>query len=197
MKPKEPKGNSRAALVANWLAMDLSHIFGGFGGDKGKGGETQSKPPPKLNFEPNPAKWFQPGLTTEQREADLKKLSSKIDLDSMRAAFLKHAGPDEMMDRDEFERFAKARNLLEKAPMLWNAMDADRSGSVDKDEFLNALHNLTSARAWLRFCPTCMFANECEMCVRTLDCEQCNSQRFCVKHWAEHPGNKMGTDEAR
>ena len=92
-------------------------------------------------------------------------------------AFIKHAGPDELMDQDEFERFAKAMDIMKIAPQLWNAMDNDRSGSVDKDEFLLALRNLSNARAWLRFCPTCQFENDCEMCVRVEDCDECNGDR--------------------
>jgi len=179
--------------------MDGFLAFCGLTGSKDdRAGPSGLKlPPPKkegFHLEANPTKWFQKGISAEQREADLKKLSSQIDVDAMRAAFIKHAGPDELMDQNEFERFAKAMDIMKIAPTLWNAMDNDRSGSVDKEEFYHALHNLTTARAWLRFCPTCMFENECEMCIKSADCDDCTEQRFCVKHWAEHPGNTLAAD---
>jgi hypothetical protein len=56
--------------------------FGGLFGGKG-------------HFEPNPAKWFNQGQSEEERLAELKKLSSIMDVDALRIAFTKHAGPDE------------------------------------------------------------------------------------------------------
>ena len=83
--------------------------FCGLAGKEARAGPSELKlPPPKkegFHIEANPTKWFQKGLSAEQREADLKKLSSQIDVDAMRQAFIKHAGPDELMDQNEFERF--------------------------------------------------------------------------------------------
>ncbi|KAL3927252.1 MAG: hypothetical protein SGPRY_002910 [Prymnesium sp.] len=175
--------------------MDLLSSLGCLGNKQKpsatQGQATASSKKKSLKFEPNPTKWFPQQTCEEQRSSDLKMLSSKMDLDAMRANFIKHAGPDEQMDEFEFERFAKAMSITDIAPRLWNAMDSDKSGAVDKDEFMNALHNLTTARAWLRFCPTCMFANDCPMCLKTRNCPDCNDQRFCVRHWSEHPGNPL------
>ena len=163
----------------------IKGIVPGLGGKKkkepmAKATELKLDEPKKDGFEFNPTKWFKRGMSEEQRAESLKKLASQLDIDRLRAAFIKHAGPDELMDQSEFERFAKAEGIMHVAAQLWTAMDSDRSGSVDKDEFLEALAALSSARAFMRFCPTCMFENECEMCVKVKDCDDCTAQRYAL-----------------
>ena len=53
------------------------------------------------------------------------------------------------------------------------AVDADGSGTIDKDEFRIALTNMQGARAWLRYCPTCLYENTCEYCETVQD--SCNN----------------------
>ena len=161
----------------------IKGVVPGLGGKKkkkdpiAKATELKLDEPKKDGFDFNPKTWFKRGMNEEQRDASLKKLSSQLDVDALRAAFIKHAGPDELMDQSEFELFAKAMDIMKIAPQLWSAMDSDRSGSVDKDEFMEALTKLSAARAFLRFCPTCMFENDCEMCVKVKDCPDCTDQR--------------------
>ena len=65
-----------------------------------------------------------------------------------------------------------------------------KSGVVDEDEILRGIHNLTLARAWLRYCPTCAFENQCEFCTKVcVRCEMCSPEIFCPMHWKVHPGN--------
>ena len=170
-------------------------------------GNEQSQPKPVrkqqtknlgfVHIEPNPAKWFERGQTEEERLEELKKLSTQLDTDLLRVAFIKYAGPDEEMDLNEFERFSKAMSISTIAHRLWVVMDTDKSGTVTKDEFLDALTLLTQARAWLRFCPTCMFDNECSMCLKSMACPKCSHTRFCVTCWASHPGNTEPVEERK
>ena len=145
----------------------------------------QQKPPAEKDWQhPLQKRW-----NRDESQAALKKLSSQIDIDAMRVAFIKYAGPDELMDKDEFARFAKQLSIAELAPQLWNAMDRDNSGTVDKREFLDALNNLTTARAWLRYCPICMFENDCALCDMAANCSECTDALFCHKCWNAHAGS--------
>ena len=74
------------------------------------------------------------------------------------------------------------------AERLWVMLDTDKNGVVDADEFTTALHCMSLARAWLRYCPNCEFGNSCDYCVEIKDCDYCTPERFCPKHWQEHPG---------
>jgi hypothetical protein len=93
------------------------------------------------------------------------------------------------MDEDEFQRFSKAMKIEPYAHRLWVAMDTDKSGTVTKDEFLEALTSLTRARAWLRYCPICIYENECPTCIKSSFCPKCSDAMFCVDCWKAHPGN--------
>ena len=127
----------------------------------------------------------------EGEEAEIKHLSRAIaDLDKLRAAFYKHAGPDERMDPEEYKVFAKKLRLTDDAAdRLWNTCDSDRNGVIDAYEFTTTLKMLTEARAWLRYCPTCRFENVCDYCVsQCAPCNNCSRERFCPEHWERHPG---------
>jgi hypothetical protein len=121
--------------------------------------------------------------------ADVKMLSKALDLDLLRSAFFRHAGPDERMDKEEFFLFAKKLNIADELiDKLWCTLDLDRNGVVDAYEFVETLDAMTRARAWLRFCPTCNYDNSCAFCAACSLCPHC-SFRFCPRHWREHPGN--------
>ena len=69
--------------------MDSFIAFCGIaGGKEARAGPSELKlPPPKqtgIKKVLNPTQWFARGLSAEQREAQLKKMSSKIDIDAMR-----------------------------------------------------------------------------------------------------------------
>lgn len=131
------------------------------------------------------------GLGAPDEDGELKDLSRAIDLDKLRSAFFLYAGPDERMDQDEFKSFVKKLKLSESiAERLWSNLDVDKNGIVDADEFTEGLETMTRARAWLRFCPTCDFENSCEYCVskEIANCFLCSPERFCPKHWDQHPG---------
>ena len=108
-------------------------------------------------------------------------------LDTLRTAFVKYAGPDQQMDRNEFELFASRQNFEDRAAALWDLMDMDRNGIVTGAEFSAALEMLLAARAWLRFCPTCAYDHRCAFCRYVETCPNCNNERFCHEHWGKHP----------
>ena len=83
------------------------------------------------------------------------------------------------------------------AERLWDMMDVDKNGIVDEDEFLTALNNMMAARSWLRYCPTCLFDNQCDYCKLVAKCPDCSRETWCPKHWQEHPFHDIpeGADE--
>ena len=81
------------------------------------------------------------------------------------------------------------------ADRLWKLLDIDGNGIVDVDEFTTTMSNMTNARAWLRYCPTCDFMNECDFCKSVVDCPNCTRETFCPKHWSEHPGAEEADEE--
>ena len=103
-------------------------------------------------------------------EAEFRDLAKALDLDNLRPPLFK-LPPDERMDEEEFKLFTRKQKLSEAvSESLWRNLDVDGNGIVDADEFTMALETMTKARAWLRFCPTCDFANECPYCVECADC---------------------------
>ena len=63
---------------------------------------------------------------------------------------------------------------------------------VDKSEFEDALKMMLSARAWLRYCPACIYANTCDYCQEcNANCDECNEDVFCGTHWADHPARTV------
>mmetsp|Transcript_45212 Transcript_45212/g.118679 ORF Transcript_45212/g.118679 Transcript_45212/m.118679 type:complete len:169 (-) Transcript_45212:180-686(-) len=121
--------------------------------------------------------------------AIVKNLAKHINLDKMRDAFYRYAGPDQRMDLEEYKKFVQ---IIQLPPSLidplWNLLDINRDGSVTSTEFCHGLHVMSQARAWNRFCPTCRYDNNCDFCVKVgLDCEECDNERFCPSCWDKHP----------
>ena len=119
-------------------------------------------------------------------------------MDEPSAQFAKHAGLDETLDREEFFEFATASKLPKAtADNLWVLLDSDKSGTVSRAEFSRALRNMQQARAWLRYCPTCEFRNDCAYCHEcNTDCTKCTESVFCASCWADHPArNAMAADD--
>ena len=116
-------------------------------------------------------------------DASAKEVAKVVDLDKLRVAFSRYAGPDEQMDRQEYIGFARSIKLpVSAADKLWAILDSNGDGRVTADEFTSALESMTGARAWNRYCPNCKYDNTCSFCVRrSIDCRtgQCNDQRFC------------------
>lgn len=129
-----------------------------------------------------------------------KDLASKLDVDVLGSSFARFAGADEKMDREEYARFTKETNITrQQAASLWNILDRDHSGMVDVKEFYEALSNLQQARAWLRYCPDCVYRNTCAYCQEcNVDCDDCTDESFCASHWEDHPArsNPDAGDEA-
>ena len=69
--------------------------------------------------------------------------------------------------------------------------------TVSRAEFSSALRNMQQARAWLRYCPTCEFRNDCAYCHEcNTDCTKCTESVFCASCWADHPArNAMAADD--
>ena len=126
----------------------------------------------------------------------VQQLASDLDVDSLGKNFGKFAGSDDVMDKEEFERFTKETNITRtQASALWNILDQDGSGRVDKREFATALTNLQQARAWLRYCPECVYTNTCTYCQEcNSDCADCTEDFFCSAHWADHPARKENAE---
>ena len=121
-------------------------------------------------------------------DVEMRDLSAALDLDKLRSAFVKYAGHNEEMDQEEFKIFARKLQMSDElAASLWRNFDADGSGFIDATEFKEGLELLTSARVWLRFCPTCDFANSCAYCEQVQECAECTRERFCIAHWRNHP----------
>ncbi len=121
------------------------------------------------------------------------KLAGDIDVDKIGQNFGKFAGADNVMDREEFDRFTKETNITRaQAGALWSILDADGSGLVEKTEFSSALRSLQEARAWLRYCPECGYSNTCDYCQEcNANCDECSEHVFCAAHWADHPSRNI------
>lgn len=75
-----------------------------------------------------------------------------------------------------------------QAAALWLVLDRDHSGQVEKEEFTAALSAMQLARAWLRYCPECIYDNLCSYCQEcNTNCDFCTDHSFCAAHWADHP----------
>ena len=99
-------------------------------------------------------------------QATANKLAGHIDVDNMDDYFKKLVGSDDMMDREEFERFSKELNLTRgQATNLWFILDRDGNGLIDKAEFEEAHSSMQAARAWSRYCPECIYSNTCAFCL--------------------------------
>ena len=113
-----------------------------------------------------------------------------VDLDALRSAFTRYAGPDARMDETEYCEFVKAINLPSRlvAP-LWSCLDADRNGIIDMDEFCRALDVMSRARQFIRYCPDCQYSCSCDFCMNVVsNCEGCSDRHFCARCWSLHPG---------
>ena len=90
---------------------------------------------------------------------------------------------------DRFDQFSKAQNLSRsQAQALWEMLDADNSGEVSRSEFNAGLAKLQAARAWLRYCPDCVYMNTCNYCQEcNANCSDCTENAFCASCWADHP----------
>ena len=76
----------------------------------------------------------------------------------------------------------------QQATQLWRILDKDGSGQISKDEFGEALTGMHRARAWLRYCPDCIYQNTCAYCLETnSNCPNCNENAYCAACWADHP----------
>ena len=65
----------------------------------------------------------------EESEQEVRELAQNLDLDKLRVAFFRYAGPDEQMDRKEFGTFSKRLNLSEEL----GQRKCDNNSSHDKD----------------------------------------------------------------
>ena len=133
-------------------------------------------------------------------QATANKLAGHIDVDNMDDYFKKLVGSDDMMDREEFERFSKELNLTRgQATNLWFILDRDGNGLIDKAEFEEAHSSMQAARAWSRYCPECIYSNTCAFCLETnANCVVCTDNAFCASCWADHPARHKvaeGEDE--
>ena len=71
---------------------------------------------------------------------------------------------------------------------MWEMLDADNSGEVSRSEFNAGLAKLQAARAWLRYCPDCVYMNTCNYCQEcNANCSDCTENAFCASCWADHP----------
>lgn len=135
------------------------------------------------------------GNQEERKEATLqmeKALARTIDVDNLTKKFERFAGLDDVMTKDEFDEFIQESHLSRAVSRaLWTMLDSDQSGTVSRDEFRHCLRRMQATRAWLRFCPTCDFTNDCPYCQEcNFTCNKCNERVFCAQHWAVHPGRQ-------
>ena len=101
------------------------------------------------------------------------------------------------VDKEEYARFTKEVNVTrQQAAALWNVLDKDHSGVVEVSEFHEALRNLQKARAWLRYCPECVYSNTCSYCQEcNVECDDCTDESFCAAHWEDHPARSNPEEE--
>lgn len=125
------------------------------------------------------------------------QLANKLDIDLFGRQFGKFAGSDEVMDQQEFEGFSKQMNLTRQQAMsLWLILDKDNSGEVSKDEFNDVFKSFQNARAWLRYCPDCIYSNTCAYCMETnSNCQNCTENAYCAACWADHPARHREVDD--
>ena len=126
-----------------------------------------------------------------------KDMAAKLDIEILGRSFGRFAGADDIMDKEEFARFTKQTNVTrQQADALWNILDNDGSGLVSHAEFGDALNSLQQARAWLRYCPTCVYMNTCAYCQEcNSNCENCSDTAFCARCWNDHPARNAGASE--
>ena len=124
------------------------------------------------------------------------QLASTIDIERLGKNFLNFAGSDDLMDSEEFDQFTKASNITRQQAMsLWQLLDRDGSGQVSKAEFQSALANLQAARAWLRYCPDCIYNNVCAYCQEcNANCTECSETAFCSNCWNDHPARHRANE---
>ena len=80
-----------------------------------------------------------------------KGLGNVTGLQWFASNFDEFAGEDLEMDREEFEKYAKAANLTRKqAKELWKVLDADGSGVIERHEFQAGMARMQMAQAWCR-----------------------------------------------
>ena len=120
---------------------------------------------------------------------DMKLLAANLETSMLAKNFKRFAGADQIMDQQEYDRFSKEMNLTrQQAATLWTILDADGSGQIEKVEFITALKSFQQARAWLRFCPDCIYDSTCAYCCEcNSNCDLCSDQSFCAAHWEDHP----------
>ena len=129
--------------------------------------------------------------------ATTNNLAAKLDIERLGRSFNLFAGSDDVMDTDEFNNFTEASNITrQQATSLWQILDKDSSGNVSKAEFLAAIAELQAARAWLRYCPDCIYTNTCAYCQEcNANCSDCNESSFCARCWADHPAKHRSQDD--
>lgn len=129
------------------------------------------------------------GAAANARSATIRLLAGKLDLDIVGRQFGKYSGSDNLLDRSEFDRFTQSSNLSrQQAESMWLALDKNGDGIISRAEFDDAVQNMLAARAWLRYCPECIYANTCVFCQEcNASCHDCNETAFCSLHWADHP----------
>ena len=70
----------------------------------------------------------------------LKMLSKHVNLDVLSSAFIRAAGPDSRMDKEEYLRFVKNINLPESLHIpLWDVLDINKDGGIVYYEFIDSL----------------------------------------------------------
>ena len=132
------------------------------------------------------------------KKNEAAEVTKSVDVDLLGKSFAKFAGSDDSMDMKEFENFTKVLNLTRpQATALWGMLDHDGSGAVSKPEFTSALNRLQQARAWMRYCPDCIYDNTCAYCLETnANCTNCTENAFCSMCWADHPARHRDEDES-
>lgn len=102
-----------------------------------------------------------------------------------------------MLALRRFDRFTKESNVTRsQAAALWQILDKDHSGVVSRLEFNEALQTLQQARAWLRYCPECVYRNTCPYCQEcNASCSDCTESAFCASCWSDHPARHVVSAE--
>ena len=133
----------------------------------------------------------------EKADAKKKNIAQSVDVDNLGKNFNRFAGLDDDMTREEFEEFTKSENMTRAtSAALWVMLDKDMSGTVSRDEFRDALLEMQHSKAWLRYCPTCSFDNDCAFCQEcNASCNKCTERAYCAACWAQHPGRNVRQHE--